>query len=151
MKHLLIYKLYKILPVKVRWLISYLLTEKYLVGTTAFLVKEKQVLLVKNSYNYNWSFPGGFLKKNENIFASIQREMKEELGITISPEKIIGVISDPERRHVDILILAHLTEEKVAIDHQEIEQAEFFDLYDLPVQLIKAQKPYIELLKKELD
>jgi ADP-ribose pyrophosphatase YjhB (NUDIX family) len=62
-----VYKIYKLLPVRVRWWISYLLAAKFLVGFVAIIISDNKLLLVKQSYQYHFGLPGGFLKTAENL------------------------------------------------------------------------------------
>lgn len=39
-----------------------------------------------------WKLPGGFIKENENIENSLRRSVKEELGISIRPEKYLASV-----------------------------------------------------------
>jgi 8-oxo-dGTP diphosphatase len=42
-----------------------------------------------------WEFPGGKIEEGETAEMAIVREIKEELGVDIRPEKIVGVFSLP--------------------------------------------------------
>ena len=58
---------------------------------------DKQVLLVKRKLNPKkgfWDLPGGFIDLNENIEDSLIREIKEELGITLSRFKYFNSYYD---------------------------------------------------------
>ena len=51
-----------------------------------------EVLLVKRkSDSLTWTIPSGYVKKKENLFETISREVKEETNIIIKPKGIIGI------------------------------------------------------------
>ena len=47
------------------------------------IIYRDEVLLVRRKDNGLWSFPGGYLKENENPFIGASRETREELGIEL--------------------------------------------------------------------
>lgn len=58
--------------------------------------KNNEILLQKRSeklkkYPGMWGNTGGAVKKDENSFGAIRREVKEELGLTIEKEKTIFI------------------------------------------------------------
>ncbi len=60
---------------------------------------EKIVLIQRKGdtfYDY-WALLGGTVEKDETIEEALIREMKEETGVEVKPEEILGVYSDPER------------------------------------------------------
>lgn len=44
-----------------------------------------------------WALPGGTVEEDETIEEALIREMKEETGVEVKPNEILGVYSDPER------------------------------------------------------
>ena len=52
-----------------------------------------------------WEFPGGKIQKNEDVNSAIKREIKEELSISINPEKIVHQI-DHHYSHFSVTINA---------------------------------------------
>ena len=53
---------------------------------------DKILITQRGDENYygKWEFPGGKVKKGENIFSSIQREIMEELNLSVEPIKKIN-------------------------------------------------------------
>ena len=49
----------------------------------SMIIYRDEVLLVRRKDNGLWSFPGGYLKENENPFIGASRETREELGIEL--------------------------------------------------------------------
>lgn len=56
-----------------------------------------EILLVKRKYEPKkgyWDWPGGFIAPEENLEESVKREIKEELGVDVEVDKIVGVYND---------------------------------------------------------
>jgi 8-oxo-dGTP diphosphatase len=47
-----------------------------------------EALLVKANYKDYWTFPGGFIEANETPRRGAMREVLEEVGIVVNPEKL---------------------------------------------------------------
>lgn len=65
-----------------------------MVDVVAAIIKKKNKFLIakRNKYKYfslKWEFPGGKVKKNENLEDALHREIMEELNINISINKKI--------------------------------------------------------------
>lgn len=56
-----------------------------------------KVLLINEQdepYNGQWVIPGGYVKRNEEVKDAARREVREELGIEVELEALIGVYDD---------------------------------------------------------
>ena len=56
---------------------------------------EGKILLHRRSDNDLWAVPGGAMDIGESIGETVVREVKEETGLDVKPEYIIGVILIP--------------------------------------------------------
>jgi 8-oxo-dGTP pyrophosphatase MutT (NUDIX family) len=54
------------------------------------------ILLQRRRDNDLWSIPGGAMEAGESIAETVVREVKEETGLDVRPEKITGIYSDPD-------------------------------------------------------
>lgn len=50
-----------------------------------------RVLLVDPNYKPDWDLPGGMAEPNEPLLSTARRELREELGLQISPGRLLGV------------------------------------------------------------
>ena len=76
-----------------------------LVGVGAIIIEGSRVLLVKRAHpplQAEWSIPGGVLEVGELIREAAVREAREETGLTVEPEDLLGVydrvLRNPEQR-----------------------------------------------------
>ena len=60
------------------------------VDTRAAVFIDGKILLVHEN-NGTWSLPGGWCDVDQSIASNTAKEMKEETGYTVSPEKLIAV------------------------------------------------------------
>lgn len=59
---------------------------------SAVVLHEGQVLLHRAEADDFWSLPGGRIELLEPATASIQREMREELGVSVQVERLLWVV-----------------------------------------------------------
>ena len=69
--------------------------------TVDVIVREgKKVLLVRRKnepFKGKWALVGGFVEYGEKVEEAAKRECKEETGLEIELERLVGVYSDPDR------------------------------------------------------
>lgn len=64
------------------------------------VVHDGKVLLIRRGhppFQDHWALPGGFVDEGETVEQAAERETREETGLRVRLEGLIGVYSDPER------------------------------------------------------
>ena len=56
---------------------------------------EGKILLQRRSDNGLWGLPGGSVEIGESVTAAVVREVREETGLSVRVDRLIGVYSDP--------------------------------------------------------
>lgn len=114
-----------------------------LVVDAAIVDKAGRVLMVKNRKNYDlldgWILPGGKVSNSESLEDAIRREIREECGIVVRPDKIISVFVSPlsvSGRVKDVFVivgfLASPENTSLKLAEDEISEAQWFPLGSLP-------------------
>jgi 8-oxo-dGTP diphosphatase len=66
---------------------------RHVVAVTGFVAnRDGEVLLVRVA-SRGWEMPGGQVEPGEDLVAALQREVEEEAGCRVEPERLIGVYS----------------------------------------------------------
>lgn len=140
----LLFKIFKILPVNLRYLISHLYADKFNVGMIAFVIRNNKVLLLKHSYQNSWGLPGGWMIKGEELSQTMEREIKEELSIKVKVVNIFEIKSVPGHPIIDVAVVCHYISGEVKEDQVEVEKATYFPIDSLPPNIISTHRPYLE-------
>jgi 8-oxo-dGTP diphosphatase len=64
------------------------------VGVGAVIIQDSRVLLVKRRHppqDGEWSIPGGLLEVGETLRQAAVREAREETGLVVEPQELLGV------------------------------------------------------------
>ncbi|MBI3023380.1 MAG: NUDIX hydrolase [Thaumarchaeota archaeon] len=67
------------------------------VGVGALIHKGGKILLIKRRFEPNkgrWSLPGGLVERGEKVEEAALREVKEELGIGVTLERLIDIANE---------------------------------------------------------
>ena len=89
-----------------------------------------RVLLVKNSYRAQLTFPGGYIRPREDRRTAAARELREEVGINVQPKRLVHAyhgthVFEHRLDTLDIYELEVDSEPNVQVDNREVVRAEF--------------------------
>lgn len=127
-----------------------------------FFNSNGEVLLVKPSYKNSWEIVGGVVEDNESPKAACEREIAEEIGLTIQIKNLLVVDynSYPEDKHKTESLMfifdgGMLSEEdiaKIRLQESELEGYQFFPVDSLPdnLQSNLAQRIHMAFKQKAL-
>ena len=103
-------------------------------GAKIILSCQDQILLVKPTYGYKYTLPGGGIKREESSEMGVRREVQEELGIVLGDTVYLGsFISTAEYKKDEVFAYSsELKNKEVFIDNLEIEEATWFLMSSLP-------------------
>jgi 8-oxo-dGTP diphosphatase len=102
--HLLALKVYRRLPPPARRWVVHRAGPSFSVGAICVVERsDGRMLLVRHSYRRSWGFPGGLLKRGEEVEDGAAREAMEEVGIDIDLVGEPAVVVAPGPRRVDVV------------------------------------------------
>ncbi len=93
----------------------------------------QRVLLVRHAYGKRqWGAPGGMVEAGESAWDAAQRELKEEVNITIDEMELSGLYYQPHKNRYIYNFRAHAYVGEIQVDQMEIDRYGFFPIDQLP-------------------
>jgi 8-oxo-dGTP diphosphatase len=82
-----------------------------------------RILVVQRCDTSRWEIPGGILELDESVHAGVRREVEEETGLVVEPDRLTGAYKNLRLGVVALVFRAHVitgephpTDESAAID-----------------------------------
>ena len=108
------------------------------IRVTGVLLENDKLLLVKQQVHSGrtWSLPGGRLEHGESLEAAIKREMKEETGLSVEPQRLLYVcdVLDAKAPLVHLTFLLRRVEGEIVIPANELDDNPIHDVKMVPTR-----------------
>lgn len=125
-----------------------------LVGAAAVILNEAgQVLLQHRSDSKLWGIPGGSIEPGEEPAAAVMREVWEETGLRVLPERIVGVYGGPSHlvtypngdqcAFTSVTFACKVVGGELSVDDDESLELRWFDPQNLPEALVPHHRERI--------
>jgi 8-oxo-dGTP pyrophosphatase MutT (NUDIX family) len=136
------------------------MTERFpYVGAVYLILRDQNKILLQRRFNTgfedgNYGLPAGHLDGNETTREGLAREAKEELGIDIDP-KSLQVLHVMHRKasldeKIDFFMTTNMYRGEVQnLEPHKCDHLEWFDVDDLPQNIITYVNVALELIKKK--
>ncbi|MCP2336220.1 NUDIX hydrolase [Actinomadura rupiterrae] len=124
-------------------------------GTSVVLVDEGwRLLLLDRADGAGWCLPGGLMEPGESFEETGRREVREETGVEIGEMTLLDVFSGAEYYYrfphgdeiynVTAAYLARVRSDiDLVLDPREARAARFYDIDDVPDEIIAPERPII--------
>ncbi len=128
--------------------------DEFLVAVVGIIFNDRdKILLFKHSYRkQEWGLPAGYINAKEHPKESLEREVKEESGLTISVDQRSKIRTDRESARLEIVYVGTFIGGDFK-PSEEVTEAGFFAFNELPLLkrgqllLIKRGFEYRQRLK----
>lgn len=96
-------------------------TPKHSVSVAGAVIDDQgRLLAIRRRDNGHWEPPGGVLELDETIEAGVVREVLEETGLTVKPERLSGVYKNMDRGIVALVFRCSVVEEAATAEAVEV-------------------------------
>jgi len=113
------------------------------ISVSALIFDEGRVLLARRRDIDWWNLPGGGMEAGETVEEAICREVREETGLEIEVERLIGVYSKPQKQEVVLSFLCHVTGGTLCVT-EESRECRYFAPDDLPANTLPKHRQRVE-------
>lgn len=113
-------------------------TPRHSVSVAAAIVDDQgRVLVTRRADNGHWEPPGGVLELNEDVEAGVVREVLEETGLVVVPERLTGVYKNMTRGIVALVFRCRPGEGVPGVSH-EVRELRWVHAAELEVLMDEA-------------
>jgi 8-oxo-dGTP diphosphatase len=117
-----------------------------ILGVNVAIIQEGKILLTKRRDFEIWCLPGGEVDNGETLAEAAKREAREEVGLEIHLERLVGIHSRPQwlscGSHV-VVFSASVIGGKLVIQPQEVMEARFFARNELPKEMLLGHRQQV--------
>lgn len=141
----------------IKWIRSKVGNELILLNFVAGYIsnEEGDILLQKRKDKNIWGLPGGAIELGESLELAVKREVKEETGIDVSVDKLIGVYSNyfdeypngDKAQTITTLFQLNIVGGELSCEDEETIELKYFSLDNIPTLVNKQHNDFIKDIK----
>jgi 8-oxo-dGTP diphosphatase len=129
-----------------QWRALWVAHDKFIIGVSGVILNEDQkILLLRHTYwpEGSWGLPSGYAEKGEKLEETLVREVKEETGYEIEVDSLLKLVSGYQLR-IEATYTGKLTGGELRLDPNEVLEAKFFSLNNIPEGTLETHKELIK-------
>ncbi|HZO71858.1 MAG TPA: NUDIX domain-containing protein [Ktedonobacteraceae bacterium] len=113
------------------------------IGVSALIFQEDRVLLAHRRDIDWWNLPGGGMELGETVEETLYREVREETGLDVEIEQLVGVYSKPQKREVVLSFRCRITGGELT-ETEESRECRFFAPDNMPRNTLPKHRQRVE-------
>ena len=90
-------------------------------GFFALCQDGERVLLPRRRYSGWWNLPGGGMERGETVEEAAAREVREETGLEVGVERLVGVYSKPQAEEVVLTVACRVLGGELGVSDESTE------------------------------
>ena len=115
---------------------------RFSVAAYAVVTRDGDVLLTRRSESHEWVLPGGTVEKEEPPWEAAVREVREETGLEVRVDRLVGVYAKRRERDLVFVLAASMTGGELRTSGERNEVA-FVDPRALPAETSERDRERI--------
>lgn len=113
------------------------------IGVYALIFEHERVLLAHRRDIDWWNLPGGGMEVGETVDEALCREVREETGLDVAVERLVGVYSKPQKQEVVLTFLCRPIGGTLS-ETEESRACRYFSPADLPANTLPKHRERVE-------
>ncbi len=145
----ILFQLWRRMSGTVQWRLLWLVSSKFMICTAGVVFDPSGRVLLQRHRHWVpdvWGLPGGIVHTGERLEEAFAREVKEETELAVEEVRLLRLNSGFKLR-LEAYFTARVGEgaaEGIRLQKQEVLEARFFSLEELPEKLLPVQRGVIE-------
>ena len=116
---------------------------QFRIGVSALIFEEGRVLLAHRRDINWWNLPGGGMEQGETIEEAVIREVREETGLEVTVDRLVGVYSKPQKQ--EVVLTFHCRRMGGTLTETEESRAcRYFAPHELPSNTLPKHRQRVE-------